>query len=56
MIRFLTGLVAGLAIAYLTAPQPGKHTRDRLAGFVQDEVEGVNIIKNTVARVEDAFE
>ena len=56
MLNFVTGLAAGLAIAYLTAPGPGKQTRDTLVGFVNDEVEGVKIIKNAVSRVDDAME
>ena len=56
MLNFLTGLTTGLAIAYLTAPGPGKQTRDTLIGFVNDEVKGVKLIKNAVYRVDDVLE
>ena len=56
MLRFVTGLATGLAIAYLTAPGPGKQTRNTLVGFANDEVEGVKIIKNAVSRVDEALE
>lgn len=55
MTRFLIGLASGLAIAYLTAPQPGKQTRDSLLGLANDEVEGVKLIRKAVARVEETI-
>ena len=56
MIRFLTGLAAGLGIAYLTAPQPGKQTRQMLTGFAKDEAEGVQLIHKAASRVEDIID
>ena len=56
MLNFLTGLAAGFAIAYLTAPGTGKQTRDTLVNFINDEVEGVKLIKNAVSRVDEALE
>lgn len=56
MFNFVTGLAAGLAVAYLTAPSPGKQTRDTLVGFINDEVKGVKIIKDAVSHVDNALE
>ena len=56
MIRFLTGLTAGLAIAYLTAPKPGKQIRDSLTGFARDEAEGIRIIQKAASRVEEVID
>ena len=56
MSRFLIGLASGLAIAYLTAPQPGKQTRDSLLGFAKDEAQGVKLIQQAVSRVEETID
>ena len=41
MNRFLTGLAAGLAIGYLTAPRTGKQTRDRFSQSVDKQSQGL---------------
>ncbi len=41
MKRFLTGIVAGLAIGYLTAPRPGKETRGQLADAANKQTGGL---------------
>ncbi len=55
MIRFVTGLATGLAIAYLTAPNPGKASRDTLVDFAKDKAKRYKQIKEqldeTVAQV-----
>ena len=56
MTHFLTGLITGLAVAYLTAPQSGKQTRDMLTGFAKEEAEGIRIIQKAASRVEDVIE
>ena len=45
MKRFLTGLIAGLAISYLTAPRPGVQTRSQLSQAVTQRVNGIKAIK-----------
>ena len=52
MIRFLTGLASGLAIASLT--EPGKQIRNGLVSLVNDEVQGINLIQKAVSRAEVA--
>jgi gas vesicle protein len=60
MIRFVTGIATGLAIAYLTAPSSGKITRDSLVSFAKDKVERYKQIKEelnkTVAQVKHLAE
>lgn len=36
LAAFLLGAIAGAAFAYLSAPQTGRETRDKLRGFAQD--------------------
>lgn len=55
MIRFVTGLATGLAIAYLTAPNSGQASRDTLVDFTKDKAKRYKQIKEqldeTVAQV-----
>lgn len=53
MTRFLTGLIAGLAIAYLTTPKSGKQTRDMLTSLAKDEAEDIRIIQKAVSHPND---
>jgi len=46
MIRFFTGLASGLAIAYLTAPRPGKQLRNAVVDSTKQTVEKGQQIKN----------
>lgn len=41
MNRFLTGIAAGLAIGYLTAPRSGKDTRQQLTDAANKQAEGL---------------
>lgn len=45
MKRFLTGLIVGLAISYLTTPRPGVQTRGQLSQAVNQHVNGIKAIK-----------
>lgn len=39
---FLTGLATGLAVGYLTAPRPGKETRDQLRAAANRQTRTLN--------------
>lgn len=41
MNRFLTGIAAGFAIGYLTAPRSGKETRKRLTDAATDQTKSL---------------
>lgn len=41
MKGFLTGLAAGLAVGYLTAPRSGKDTRDQLKDMADQQTKGL---------------
>ncbi|GAB3935264.1 YtxH domain-containing protein [Larkinella terrae] len=38
---FLTGIIAGLAIGYLTAPRSGKESRSQLSRAIDEQTKGV---------------
>ncbi len=54
-MSFLKGILAGLAIGYLTAPRSGKETRDKLTKNVNDLQdqweEGVAQVKSQIDRL-----
>ncbi|MBC3784173.1 YtxH domain-containing protein [Spirosoma utsteinense] len=57
MKHFLTGLAAGLAVGYLTAPRSGKETRDQLKSTADEKTKGVKDKWNkTVPQVKDLVE
>jgi gas vesicle protein len=57
MNHFLTGLAAGLAVGYLTAPRSGKQTREQLKTTADEKIKGVKDQWNkTVPQVKDLVE
>lgn len=57
MRGFLTGIAAGLAIGYLTAPRSGKETRDQLAASADEQTKGLKgQWDKTVSQVKETFE
>lgn len=57
MKSFLTGLAAGLAIGYLTAPRSGIETRDKLKKTADEQTKGLKDQWNkTVSQAKDLVE
>jgi gas vesicle protein len=57
MKSFLTGLAAGIAIGYLTAPRTGKETRDQLKTTADEQTRGLkDQWHKTVSQAKDLLE
>lgn len=53
MLAFLAGAAAGAAVALMTAPKPGKETRDTLKGWAKD---AQNKVERVPIALKEAYE